>query len=93
MGAEAPAEHIIAIIVAVTGSYILPLTVPFVHRFSSRVLVRGIMLAALTTVAMMTLFSFRSPFDTMHQKRLFVLHMENVSLKYRIMSVALHDGC
>ena len=78
MGAEAPAEHIIAIIVAITGSYILPLAIPFVHRFGRGVLVRGVVLSAVITAVMMALFSLRSPFDPMHQKRVFVLHMENV---------------
>lgn len=78
MGKEAPAEHIIATIVAVVGSYVVPLSIPFIHRYSRVVLTRSILLMVTLTVISMAVFSMRSPFDTMHQKRLFVIHMENV---------------
>lgn len=79
MGEEAPAEHIIATIVAVTGAYALPLTVSFVHRYSRAVLKRSIVLLTILTTVSVAVFSMREPFDDMHQKRLFVVHMENVS--------------
>lgn len=78
MGGEAPAEHIIATIVAVVGSYIVPSIIPFVHRYSRPVLARSILLMVTVTTISMAVFSMRNPFDTMHQKRLFVIHMENV---------------
>ena len=80
IGEEAPAEFIIATIVAITSSYILPLTVPFVHRFSRRILIRLVIFTSMVTGLAMAIFSMRSPFDPMHQKRLFVIHMENVSV-------------
>ncbi len=78
IGEEAPAEYIIANIVAINGSYMLPLMVPFMHRFSRRTLVRVVVLLAMATGLAVAVFSVRSPFDPMHQKRLFVIHMENV---------------
>lgn len=79
MGEEAPAEHIIATIVAVLGGYMLPLAVPFMHRYSRAMLTRSVIVLYAITAISMAIFSMRSPFDTMHQKRLFVIHMENVS--------------
>ena len=78
MGEQAPAEHIIATIAAVVGSYLLPLLIPFIHRYSRAVLARSILLMFTITTISMAVFSMRNPFDTMHQKRLFVIHMENV---------------
>ena len=78
MGEQAPAEHIIATIVSLTGAFALPLSIPFIHRYSRGVLVRSIVLLTFVTTASVAVFSMRSPFDTMHQKRLFVMHMENV---------------
>ncbi|KAI0343326.1 hypothetical protein BDW22DRAFT_1394270 [Trametopsis cervina] len=79
MGDEAPAEHIIATIVAVTGAYALPLAVPFIHRYSRAVLLRSIISLSIITSISIAVFSMRNPFDEMHQKRLFVIHMENIT--------------
>ena len=78
MGEEAPAEHIIASIVAGAGAYTLPLLVPFIHRFGRRTIVRATLLCTMATAVAIAAFSARSPFDEMHQKRVFVIHMENV---------------
>lgn len=80
MGVEAPGEHIIASIVAISGAYTLPLVIPFAHRFSRRWLFRSVLLLSIASGVSMLVFIRRSPFDEMHQKRLFVIHMENVSL-------------
>ncbi|OBZ74192.1 putative endoplasmic reticulum metallopeptidase 1 [Grifola frondosa] len=92
MGEAAPAEHIIANIVAVSGAYTLPLMVPFVHRYSHRILVRMVVLLTMLTGITMAVFSMRSPFDAMHQKRLFVIHMENVTSQEQHLHVAAADG-
>ena len=63
---------------AINGAYILPLVVPFMNRFSRRVLLRAVILVSMVTGVAMAVFAMRSPFDSMHQKRLFVIHMENV---------------
>ncbi|KAI0358143.1 hypothetical protein OH77DRAFT_1421438 [Trametes cingulata] len=92
MGEEAPAEHIIATIVAMNGSYILPLTVPLVQRFGRRFLVRAIVVLSMLTGVMMAIFAMRQPFDAMHQKRLFVIHMENITSEEQHLHVAAADG-
>ncbi|KAI0630537.1 hypothetical protein C8Q77DRAFT_1211545 [Trametes polyzona] len=92
IGEEAPAEHIIATIVSITGAYILPLTVPFVHRFGRRFLVRAIVFLTMVTGLVMAVFSMRAPFDAMHQKRLFVIHMENITSEEQHLHVAAADG-
>lgn len=79
MGADAPADHIIASIVAMTGAYSLPLVLPFVHRFPRRTLKRAAILPTFLTAIAIAVFAMREPFDVMHPKRIFVLHMENVS--------------
>jgi len=60
------------------GAYNLPVALPFAHRFGHRVLSRSVVLLFLITGITMAVFAMRSPFDEMHQKRLFVLHHENV---------------
>jgi len=80
MGADAPAEYIIATIVAVLVAPGFPLVIPLTHRFGRRALLRGIIVTSIVTALSIAYFSARVPFDTKHKKRLFVIHMENVSL-------------
>lgn len=56
----------------------LPLSLPFAHRYSRSVLVRAVTLFGVLSVIGMVAFSMRQPFDAMHQKRVFVIHAENV---------------
>ena len=79
IGPDAPAEHIIASMTAVVGAYAFPNVVAFVHRFNRRILVRSILVLTLVSGVAMFVFKQREVFDEMHQKRLFVIHMENVS--------------
>ncbi|KAI0718042.1 hypothetical protein C8T65DRAFT_706971 [Cerioporus squamosus] len=92
IGEEAPGEYIIANIVAINGSYILPLLVPLMHRFGHRTLVRVVVLLAMATGLAIAVFSVRSPFDPMHQKRLFVIHMENITSEEQHLHVAAADA-
>ncbi|KAM5532207.1 hypothetical protein V8D89_014107 [Ganoderma adspersum] len=92
VGEEAPSEFIIATIVGVTCSYILPLTVPFVQRFSRRILIRLVIFTSMMTGVAMAVFCMRSPFDAMHQKRLYVIHMENITSAEQHLHVAGSDG-
>jgi hypothetical protein len=70
---------LIATIIAVLCAPALPLAVPLAHRFGKRALLRGIIAMTAVTTISIAYFSMREPFDEMHQKRLFVVHMENVS--------------
>lgn len=92
IGEQAPAEHIIATIVAVVGLYLLPLVIPFIHRYSRAVLARSILLMVTITTISMAVFSMRSPFDTMHQKRLFVIHMENITSTEQHLHIGAADS-
>ena len=62
------------------GAYNFPLAIPFSHRFGRKALARSVVLMVLVTGGVMAYFARREPFDSMHQKRLFVLHHENVSV-------------
>ena len=81
MGAEAPAENIIASMVVFTMSYLVPLVIPFLARFGRRVVIRALFVTLALSVLSIGIFSMRSPFDAMHPRRLFVIHSENVRLR------------
>lgn len=78
MGAVVPADNIIATIVSFLGSLSLPLVLPFAHRFGRRVLLRGTVYMSMVTVIILGLFAMRVPFDKMHQRRIFIIHQEDV---------------
>jgi hypothetical protein len=84
IGSEAPAEYIIASIVAVLGSYTLSLTTPFLHRFGPSAMRKAVILLVLGVGLAMAVFARKDVFDRNHQKRLFVLHKEDVSTVSRI---------
>ncbi|KAI0684198.1 hypothetical protein BC835DRAFT_1523949 [Cytidiella melzeri] len=92
MGEEAPAEHIIATIVAVCGAYALPLAIPFIHRYPRAVLMRSILIFSTLTMISIAVFAMREPFDAMHQKRLFVVHMENITSGEQHLHIGSADG-
>jgi len=78
IGSEAPAEYIIASLVAIMGSYTLNLTTPFVHRFGIPALRKAVIFSLLVVGVVMAVFARKEVFDKNHQKRLFVLHKEDV---------------
>lgn len=78
MGADAPADNIVAIIISALGALAFPLTLPFTHRFGRRALFRGVVVMGAVTTLSMALYATLEPFDEMHQKRLFFIHLENV---------------
>ena len=79
MGGDTQAEHIIATIVALTGSYLMPLVIPFLHRFGRRFVLHSLTHLALLSSVMILLFTQLNPFDATHPRRVFVVHNENVS--------------
>ncbi|KAF7323535.1 Peptide hydrolase [Mycena kentingensis (nom. inval.)] len=86
-----PADTIVATLVSILGALALPLTVPFAHRH--HVSLPG-MLAAVGAVvlAVVAVFMRRDVFDEMHQKRVFVVHIENVTTSEYHLHVATADG-
>ncbi|TFK20267.1 hypothetical protein FA15DRAFT_673638 [Coprinopsis marcescibilis] len=92
MGADVPSDNLIATLIAVLGAPALPLLLPLSHRFGKRALVRGILLMTIVTSVSIAYFATRQPFDEMHQKRLFVIHMENVTTNEQHLHLAAADG-
>ncbi|KAG1738532.1 hypothetical protein EDB19DRAFT_1714183 [Suillus lakei] len=92
IGSEAPAEYIIASIVAVLGSYTLNLTTPFVHRFGRPALRKTIIILLLVVGVVMAVFARKEVFDKNHQKRLFVLHKEDLNTREQHLHIAAADG-
>jgi type III secretory pathway component EscT len=82
VGADSPTENIIATIIGSLGAISLPLLLPFAHRFGRRSLFRGVLIMSIVIVIVIGVFAMKVPFDAMHQKRLFVLHVENVSFGF-----------
>jgi hypothetical protein len=78
IGANAPADQIVAGITSIAACQAFPLVLPFSHRFGARALRRSVAVSAAAAVLAMAVLSTWQPFDEMHQKRLFVLHLENV---------------
>lgn len=78
MGGQAPADNIVATIISILGAQALPLTLPFSHRFGHRALSKGVLVMSVVMVVLIGIYSAKEPFDDMHQKRLFVIHLENV---------------
>ncbi|KAI0792197.1 hypothetical protein C8Q75DRAFT_754855 [Abortiporus biennis] len=92
IGEDAPADHIIASIVAVTGAYTLPLAVAFIHRFPPRIILRATIIPAILTTVAIAVFAAREPFDFMHPKRIFILHTENITSQEQHLHVAAADA-
>jgi len=80
VGSEAPSEFIIASLVAVLGCYTFGLTTPFAHRFGPSALRKAVVVLLLGVGVAMAVFARKDVFDSSHQKRLFVLHKEDVSI-------------
>ena len=71
-----------ATIISGLGAIAFPLVLPFAHKFGHRNLLRGITFLSVIMVVLIAVFASMDPFDAMHQKRLFILHMENVSRSF-----------
>ncbi|KAJ7097218.1 hypothetical protein B0H15DRAFT_825213 [Mycena belliarum] len=89
---DVPADNIVASLIAFLGAQALPLAVPFAHRFGRQTLRRMVLVLAALTLANMALYARRDVFDAMHQKRLFVLHLENVTTHEHHLHIASADG-
>jgi hypothetical protein len=78
IGSVPPAEHIVATLVAILGAYTLPLLPALAVRYPKKSALRGAMVLTLVTAMGAGYFATRNPFDVLHQRRLFILHMHNV---------------
>jgi len=50
------------------------------------------MMLSITIVAIVAAFALRSPFDELHQRRLFVLHSDNITSHERYLHIGAADG-
>ncbi|KAG8221188.1 hypothetical protein J3R82DRAFT_2753 [Butyriboletus roseoflavus] len=92
IGGDAPSEFIIASIVAVIGAFTILFSVPFAHRFGPATLRHALVLAILALGVVMAFFYNQTPFDEKHQKRLFVIHMEDLITQEQHLHIAAADG-
>jgi hypothetical protein len=65
---------------ALLGAYAYSSVLALSHRFSRRTLARSVLYTSVLSGAAMLVFMQREAFDEMHQKRLFIIHMENVGI-------------
>lgn len=92
IGRDAPAEHIIATITAVTLAYTVPLVLPFAHRYSGNFLLYTILGLHVVLYGTSVMFAARSPFDELHQRRLFILASDNITSGERSLHIGAADG-
>lgn len=88
VGADAPVDNVVATLIPVIGGVAFPLVLPFAHRFGKRALVRGVLVMTAVTAVSMAYFAGRDVYDEMHQKRMFVLRLENVGYISFVLSVS-----
>ena len=79
----------VATVISVLGALTVPLVLPFSHRFGRQALFRGMAFTAFVTTILVAVYSNKPVFDHMHQKRLFVLHLENVRLFFYVPCISL----
>ncbi|KAF9264544.1 hypothetical protein L218DRAFT_958254 [Marasmius fiardii PR-910] len=92
LGADAPTDNIMATIVTALGAIAFPLIPPFVHRFDRSVLVRGVLFLSVVTAIIMAIFAARDPYDSMHQKRIYMLRTENITTGEHHLHISTSDG-
>ncbi|KAJ7197735.1 hypothetical protein GGX14DRAFT_470744 [Mycena pura] len=89
---DVPADNIVASGVSVLGALALPLVIPFAHRVGRKSLWRLVLVLSGVTLLNAWIHARKEPFDDMHQKRLFVLYLENVTTHEHHLHIAAADG-
>jgi hypothetical protein len=80
MGAEAPAEHIVASLVALLSAYALPILPALSVRWPKTEARKGVTVFTAIVIVVAGVYALLvNPFDDMHQRRLYIVHMQNVS--------------
>lgn len=92
MGGDAPAEFIIASMVTVIGALCISFVPALAHRFGPQILRRTVILTFLGLGVAMAFFYTQDTFDRMHQKRLFVVHKEDLVTGKQNLHIAAADG-
>ncbi|KIO07538.1 hypothetical protein M404DRAFT_997720 [Pisolithus tinctorius Marx 270] len=91
-GKDAPAEFIIASIVSILGVFSVSFTPALAHRFGPRFLWQMLWLSIVSLGLVMAFFYVQDPFDRMHQRRLFVVHKDNMMTGDQHLHIATADG-
>ncbi|KAF8330069.1 uncharacterized protein EI90DRAFT_2923234, partial [Cantharellus anzutake] len=93
-GDEAPSEHIVASIVAISVFLVVPHAISFSWRLSRRFLRR--VLAILGAISILIIIVFATGciaiFDELHPRRLFILHSEDLLSGERSLHVSVADS-
>ncbi|KAG7087620.1 hypothetical protein E1B28_013568 [Marasmius oreades] len=92
LGTDAPTDNIMATIVSVLGAISFPLIPPFIRRFDRSVLVRSVSLLSIVTAITIAVFAARDPYDSMHQKRIYILRTENITTGEHHLHISTSDG-
>ncbi|KAJ7304555.1 hypothetical protein DFH08DRAFT_903357 [Mycena albidolilacea] len=87
-----PADNIVATLISVLSAQAVPLAIPFAHRFGKKSLRKLVVVLGTATLLNMAIYARKDVFDEMHQKRLFVLHLENVTTHEHHLHIASADG-
>ncbi|KAJ7509606.1 hypothetical protein B0H11DRAFT_1960274 [Mycena galericulata] len=87
-----PADNIVGTLISVLSAQAVPLVLPFAHRFGRAALRQLVLVLSLLTAVNMAIYAQRDVFDAMHQKRLFVLHLENATTHEHHLHIAAADG-
>ena len=75
-----------------TLAYAVPLVLPFAHRYSGNFILYTIIGLHVILYATSIAFAQRSPFDELHQRRLFVLASDNITSGERSLHIGAADG-
>ncbi|KAG8993048.1 hypothetical protein FRB94_011080 [Tulasnella sp. JGI-2019a] len=93
LGELAPVEHIIAVMSSVMSFFVISFLLPFAHKIRRNALLNTIFGLLVATFVIMVTFAFGvSPFDPMHQKRVFAVHFENLNTQEHHLQLASSDG-
>ncbi|KAJ7625774.1 hypothetical protein FB45DRAFT_922289 [Roridomyces roridus] len=87
-----PADNIVGTLVSVLGAQALPLAIPFAHRFGRKTLRALVLVLAAVVLMDVAVYAQRDVFDAEHQKRLFVIHLENSTTQEHTLHLATADG-
>jgi len=89
---DAPVDHIMASVTAFNIFYILPLGIPLFHRYGRGVMVTALVILLTLSAVGVSYFASKSPFDAMHQRRLFAMHVENITSNTFHLRIAAADA-
>ncbi|KAG0251237.1 hypothetical protein BG011_007752 [Mortierella polycephala] len=92
IGADAPVDHIVAVLTGLITFVFCPPVLAFAHRFGAVVLKKMIVILLIAHIAILLISSiFIVPYDELHPKRVFAQHLRNLTSGESMMYVAHAD--